>query len=56
MDSMFAEVDGFLRVVVIFVFDSLHMCYFCEALILLLYVLLVAFYFLLVFYCSLCSS
>ena len=56
MDSTSAEVDRFSWVVAIFVFNSLCMYCFCRALTSLSYVCLVTFYFLLVFYCFLCSS
>ena len=51
-----AAVDGFSRALAISVFDSLWMYCFCGVLTSLFYVLLVTFYFLLIFYCSLCSS
>ena len=52
---MLAAVDGFSRALPISLFDSPWMYCFCVVLTSLFYVLLVTFYFLLVFYCSLCS-
>ena len=56
IDKTLAAGDGFSRALAIPVFDSPWMYSFCGALTSLFYVLLVTFYFLLVFYCSLCSS
>ena len=56
IDKTLAAVDGFSHALAVSVFDSLWMYSFCGALTSLFYVLLVTFYFLLVFYCSLCSS
>ena len=56
IDKTLAAVARFSRALAISVFDSAWMYSFCGALTSLFYVLLVTFYFLLVFYCSLCSS
>ena len=50
MAGMLVQVDGFLQVLVNFVFDSWCLHIFCGALTLLSYMFLVTFYFQLVFY------
>ena len=56
IDKTLAAVDRFSRALAISVSDSPWMYCFCGALTSLFYVLFITFYFLLVFYCSLCSS
>ena len=56
IDKKLATVDRFSRALAISVFNSPWMYCFCGALTSLFYVLFITFYFLLVFYCSLCPS